>query len=97
MQHQLFIVRHKIHVHKIPKIVTLDSKMQECTMLQRHDHKFYTQWRSYLEVVTNKLDANDNYLLELGGLESSLMGQWLSVGTSQVKCLQLATQASFLK
>jgi hypothetical protein len=91
MQHQLFVVRHKIHVHKIPKIVALDSKTQECTMLQRHDHKFYTQWWSYLEVVTNKLDAGGNYLLGLGGLEASLMGRQLFVGTSQVKCLQLAT------
>jgi hypothetical protein len=97
MQHQLFVVRHKIHVHKIPKFATVDSKVQECTMLQRHDRMFYTQWRSYLEVVTNKLDAGGNYLLEVGGLESSLMGWQLSVGTSQVKCLQLATQTSFLK
>ncbi len=43
MQHQLFATKHKIHVHQISKIVTLDSRMQECTMLQRHDHKFYTQ------------------------------------------------------
>jgi hypothetical protein len=43
MQHQLFVVRHKIHVHKIPKFATVDSKVQECTMLQRHDRMFYTQ------------------------------------------------------
>jgi hypothetical protein len=43
MQHQLFGTKHKIHVHQIPKTTTLDSRMQECTMLQRHDHKFYTQ------------------------------------------------------
>jgi hypothetical protein len=43
MQHQLFVVEHKIHVHQIPKTATLDSKMQHCTMLQRHDHTFYTQ------------------------------------------------------
>jgi hypothetical protein len=43
MQHQLFAAKHKIHVHQIPKTTTLDWRMQECTMLQRHDHKFYTQ------------------------------------------------------
>jgi hypothetical protein len=43
MQHQLFAREHKIHVHQFPKIVTLDFKMQECTMLQMHYHKFYIQ------------------------------------------------------
>jgi hypothetical protein len=71
MQHQLFAREHKIHVHQFPKIVTLDFKMQECTMLQMHYHKFYIQWWSYLKAITNKLDGGDNYLLELGGLESS--------------------------
>jgi len=43
MQHQLFAIKHKIHVHQILKTATIDPRMQECTMLQRHDHKFYTQ------------------------------------------------------
>ncbi len=95
LQHQLFAIEHKTHVHQIPKIATLESKMQQCTMLQRHDHKFYTQWRSYLEVVTNKLAGGDNYLLELGVFTGRPMAvHWLF---SWVKCLQLATQASSLK
>jgi len=41
MQHQLFATKHKIHVHQIPKTSTPNSRVQKCTMLQRHDHKFY--------------------------------------------------------
>jgi hypothetical protein len=78
MQHQLFAAKHKIHVHQIPKIVTLNSRMQECTMLQKHDHKFYTQWWSYFEIVTNKLDGGYNYLLELGVFTSRPMALLLS-------------------
>jgi hypothetical protein len=73
MQHQLLATKHKIHVHQILEIAILDFRMQECTMLQMHYHKLYTQWWSYLEAITNKLDGGDNYLLELGGLESSLV------------------------